>query len=99
MDTFLVERYWPDVDLEALPEALRRLDDAARAMTDEGTPVGHLGTIVMPVDEVVFSLITAADEAAVREVNARARLPFDRIASAITLGPVSVAHPAGGPAS
>ena len=97
MDTFLVERYWPDIDLEALPEALARLDDAAKAMTDEGTPVGHLGTIVMPIDEVVFSLITAADETAVREVNQRARLPFDRISSAITLGPVGVARPTGGP--
>jgi hypothetical protein len=97
VDTFLVERYWPDIDLEALPEALRRLDDAAQAMTDEGTPVGHLGTIVMPIDEVVFSLITAADESVVREVNARAQLPFDRISSAITLGPVAVANPAGGP--
>jgi hypothetical protein len=97
VDTFLVERYWPDIDLEALPGALQRLDDAAQTMTDEGTPVGHLGTIVMPIDEVVFSLITAADESVVREVNARAQLPFDRISSAITLGPVAVANPAGGP--
>jgi hypothetical protein len=51
----------------------------------------------MPIDEVVFSLITAADESVVREVNARAQLPFDRISSAITLGPVAVANPAGGP--
>ena len=32
----------------------------------------HVGSILMPVDEVVFSLIAARDEALVREVNERA---------------------------
>jgi hypothetical protein len=59
-------------------------------MTEEGTPVEHVGSILMPVDQVVFSLITAADEAVVRAVNQRAGAPMDRIGIAIALGLV---HP------
>jgi hypothetical protein len=96
MDTFLVERYWPGIDVATLPEVLHRLDAAAQAMTAEGTPVEHLGSILMPVDEVVFSLITAGDVSLVREVNARAELPVDRISTAIPLAAAPVADPTGG---
>jgi hypothetical protein len=50
----------------------------------------------MPVDEVVFSLFAASDEALVRELNARAELPIDRIADAIVLMTGAVADPTGG---
>jgi hypothetical protein len=83
--TYLVERYWPDVDLETLRDALPRLEAAASAMTAEGNRVEHVGSILMPADQVVFSLITADDESLVRELNARAELPAHRIASAIAL--------------
>jgi hypothetical protein len=85
LSTFLVERYWPGVDAGSLRAVLPRLDDAAREMTAEGTPVEHVGSILMPVDEVVFSIIAAADEAAVRRLNERADLPVDRISTAITV--------------
>ena len=39
----------------------------------------------MPVDQVVFSLFEAADEAVVRAVNERAEIPMDRIAAAVAL--------------
>ena len=54
-------------------------------MTDEGDPVEHVGSILMPVDEVVFSLFAAGNERLVRELNARADLPVDRIAEAVAL--------------
>lgn len=85
IETFLVERYWPDVDLAQLQAALPRLDAAAGAMAAEGRPVVHLGSILMPADHVVFSLFAAADETLVRQLNERADLPADRIARAIAL--------------
>jgi hypothetical protein len=85
--TFLVERYWPGIDERRLREALPKLERAARAMTAEGTPAAHVGSILMPVDQVVFSLIEAADEASVRTMNERAGIPLDRIAAAIALWP------------
>ncbi len=83
--TFLVERYWPGIDLAALRDALLRLEAAARELADEGDPVEHIGSILMPADQVVFSLIAAPDESVVRRVNERAGLPTDRIAGAIAL--------------
>src|SRR4029077_7127658 len=88
LETWLVERYWPGVDLPRLREVLPRLDEAAKALTAEGSPVEHLGSILMPVDQVVFSLVVAADEALVRRLNERADLPADRIAAAIPLLPL-----------
>ncbi|HLY14181.1 MAG TPA: nickel-binding protein [Candidatus Limnocylindrales bacterium] len=83
--TFLVERYWPGVDEAIAQRVVASLERAARSMTAEGTPVAHVGSILMPADEVVFSLIEAADEQAARQVNERADVPLDRIAAAITL--------------
>ena len=83
--TFLVERYWPDID-DALARTLARsLDDGARAMTAEGVLVEHVESILMPRDGVVFSLIAAADEATASQLTVRAGMPADRIALAIRL--------------
>ena len=82
--TFLVERYWPGVDEATARQVVASLEGAALAMTAEGIPVEHVGSILMPADQVVFSLIAAADETAVRQVNERAAVPVDRIAAAVT---------------
>ena len=97
--TFLVERYWPGIDLATLRERLPRLEAVARAMTAEGHLVIHVASILTPVDEVVFSLIEARDEQLVLELNARADLPVDRIASAITLSPGPFPDPTAGGAT
>jgi hypothetical protein len=83
--TFLVERYWPGVDEAAARTVVWSLEREARAMTAEGIPVEHVGSILMPADQVVFSLIAAPSESVVRQVNERARMPLDRIAAAIAL--------------
>ncbi len=85
IETFLVERYWPDVDLAQLQAAMPRLEAAVEVMVAAGRRVAHLGSILMPADQVVFSLFVADDESAVRELNERAGLPADRIAKAIAL--------------
>jgi hypothetical protein len=83
--TFLVERYWPDID-EARARALAAsLERTARAMAAEGIAVEHVGSILMPRDQVVFSLIAATDEASARQLTARVGAPADRIAVAIRL--------------
>jgi hypothetical protein len=83
--TYLVERYWPGIDEETLRDLLPRLQDAATAMRAEGVEVQSVGTILMPADQVVFSLFIATSEVAVRRVNELAALPFDRIADAIAM--------------
>ncbi|MFI5312997.1 MAG: nickel-binding protein [Candidatus Dormibacteria bacterium] len=83
---FLVERYWPGVDEEVLRSALPRLELSARAMTAEGHEVQHVGSFLMPADQVVISVISAQTEAMVREVNERAGMPVDRIARVTSYG-------------
>jgi hypothetical protein len=85
--TFLVERYWPGIDEVRLRVLLPALDRAARDMRAEGQPVEHIGSILMPADQVVFSLIAAPSESVAREVNERADLRIDRIAVAIQVAP------------
>lgn len=83
---FLVERYWPGIDEPGARAVVASLEATARAMSAEGSVVEHVASILMPADQVVFSLITATDEAAVRALNARADVPLDRIAAAIGIG-------------
>ena len=54
-------------------------------MAAEGIAVEHVGSILMPRDRVVFSLIAATDEASARQLTARVGAPADRIAVAVRL--------------
>ena len=83
--TFLVERYWPEIDEDHARALATRLAETARAMSADGIAVTHLESILMPRDRVVFSLIAATDEASARQLTARADAPADRIALAIRL--------------
>lgn len=83
---FLVERYWPGVDEALLRASLPRLEAAARAMTSEGHHVDHLGSLLVPADQVVFSIIRASSEAIARELNERAHLRVDRVAAVTSFG-------------
>jgi hypothetical protein len=85
--TYLVERYWPGIDEPRLRAVLPNLERAARDMREEGQSVEHVGSILMPADQVVFTLIDAPSEAVAREVNERADLRIDRIAVAIQVAP------------
>lgn len=83
--TYLVERYWPDIDESRARSLAVSLDRTARAMVAEEIAVEHMGSILMPDDQVVFSLIAATDEASARELASRVGAPADRIAQAIRL--------------
>ncbi len=85
LTTFLVERYWADVDEARAWSLAASLALAARTMVEEGIPIEHIGSIFMPRDLVTFSLIQATDEATARLMTARAGAPLDRIAFAVRL--------------
>lgn len=83
---FLVERYWPGVDEPMLRESLPRLERAVGEFRASGRAVDHVGSLLVPDDQVVFSVIRAESVELVLEVNERAGLPVDRVASVTTLG-------------
>ena len=85
MPTYLVERYWPGVTSELLLEALDRGRRAMEQMHVEGTRVRDITSILIPAEEVVFSVYEGPSAAAVRELNERADIPVSRIVEAIAI--------------
>jgi len=81
--TYLVERYWPGVTSELLLEALNRGRQVMDQMRAEGTSVGDVTTILIPGEEVVFSVYQAPSAAVVRRLNERACIRVSRIVEAI----------------
>ena len=76
--SYLVECYWPGVSEEALVAAAKRTRNAASALRRRGRDVDFLGSILVPLDETVFSLFRGC-EADVRAASAEAGLPFERV--------------------
>ena len=85
MPTYLVERYWPGVTSELLLEALNRGRRVMEQMNAEGTPVRDVTSILIPAEEVVFSVYEGPSADAVRQLNERAGIPVSRIVGAIAV--------------
>ena len=85
MTTYLVERYWPGVTIELLFQALQRARRVMEQMAGEGTRVRDISCILIPAEEVVFSLYEGPSAAAVRQLNERAGIPTSRIVEAIVV--------------
>ena len=84
MHGYLVERYWPGVTCELLRDALSRGRQVEQLSTEE-TPVHHVISILIPDEEVVFSLYEGQSTFAVRQHNERSAIPVSRIVAAITM--------------
>jgi hypothetical protein len=83
--TYLVERYWPGVTSELLLEALNRGRRVMEQMNVEGTRVRDVTTILIPAEEVVFSVYEGPSASAVRQLNDRADILVSRIVEAIVI--------------
>lgn len=85
MPTYLVERYWPGVTIEQLIKAIERGHRMMERMSGEGTAIHDISCILIPAEEVVFSLYRGPSEVAVRQLNDRAGIPVSRIVEAIVV--------------
>lgn len=85
MPTYLVERYWPGVTSERLLEVLRTARRVTDQMSGEGTRVHHNSSILIPSEEVVFSVYEGPSATAVRQFNQRVGIPVSRIVEAIAM--------------
>ena len=83
---YLVERYWPGVTSELLLEALNRCRRVMAEMSGEGMRVRGISWILIPREEVVFSMYEGASTDAVCQLNERADTPISRIVEAIVVG-------------
>jgi Protein of unknown function (DUF4242) len=91
---YLVERYWPGVTSKLLLEAIDRGRRVMAEMSGEGTRVCDISCILIPGEEVVFSVYEGPSAAAVRQFNDRAGIPVSRIVEAVA---VAVGHGADPP--
>jgi hypothetical protein len=81
--TYLVERYWPGVTSELLLEALNRGRQVMEEMRAEGTDIRAVSCILIPSEEVAFSVYEGPSAAAVRLLNERAGILVSRIVEVI----------------
>jgi hypothetical protein len=81
----LVERYWPGVTPGKLLEALDRSRHVMEQMSGEGTCVRDISCILIPGEEVVFSVYEGPSAEAVRQLNQHAGIPTSRIVEAIAV--------------
>jgi hypothetical protein len=80
---FVVERYLPGLDRDALLRSLAHLEQAIAQMSSEGTRIRYLGSTIVPDDEACFCQFEADSANDVAEANRRAGVPFDRIVDAV----------------
>jgi hypothetical protein len=83
--TYLVERYWPEVRIERLLEALRTGRRVMEQMSGEEVQLRHVSSILIPGEEVVLSVYEGPSAAAVGQLNERASIPVSRIVEAIVV--------------
>jgi hypothetical protein len=80
--TYLVERYWPGVTSELLLEAVDRGRTVTEQMSAGGTRVRDIISVLIPAEEVVFSLYEGPSAEAVLQLNERAGIQVSRIVEA-----------------
>jgi Nickel responsive protein SCO4226-like len=83
--TYLIERYWPGVRIERLRDALQRGRRVMEQMNGEEAHLRHIGSILIPDEEVVLSVYEAPSAEAVGQLNERASIPVSRIVEAIVV--------------
>ena len=82
-NVYLVEHYTPGLPVDGLACLAARVRETAVAMATKGRFVRYLRSTIVPVDEALLCVFEADSEELVREVYARAGVPFERLSAAI----------------
>lgn len=85
MPTYMVERFLSGMTAPDLRAAAARAKLEAAKMTEEGIAVRYLESTFSEEDETAFCLFEGPSREAIREVNIRARIPYERIAEVVHL--------------
>jgi hypothetical protein len=76
---YLAEWYLPEMTAMSLDQMVAKLDAAAVAISNEGTPVRLVVTLSVPTDEVLYGVFGAPSPDIVSQTCTRAGVPFQRI--------------------
>ena len=80
---YLVECFWPGVQIADVDKLDRRARVVARRSRRRGIPVRYLGSLLVPDDEVVLFEFQARSADVVAETSAQVGLPFQRVVPAV----------------
>jgi len=83
--TFLAERYRAGTSRELARQEAEAIRVAAIELSAEGRPVTLIGSLLVPLDETVFSLFGAASSGDVAEIGERTNQPYDRISEGVPI--------------
>ena len=86
---FLAERYRAGTSAAVARSESQAAEAVAGELSREGRPVALLGSLLVPIDETVFSLFEAASAADVAAVGERTAQPYDRISEGVAMPPQS----------
>lgn len=84
---FLAERYRAGTSAAVARREWQAAELVAGDLSREGRPVTLLGSLLVPIDETVFSLFEAGSAADVAAVGERTAQPYDRISEAVAMTP------------
>jgi hypothetical protein len=90
MSTFVAIRTMPGVTPDALAGAGARVKSCAAGMQAEGTDVRWLRSFFLPESSQTHCYFEGPSLQAVRDLNERAGLPYDRIVEVAEMTPSSV---------
>jgi Protein of unknown function (DUF4242) len=81
--TYLVEHYRPGLTVEGLKCWAARVRSAVDELEREGKAIRYVRSTIVPADESLLCVVEAATEELVREMYARAGIPFERLSRVI----------------
>jgi hypothetical protein len=87
MSVFMVERDLKGISMEALGGAQKAAIGKAREMSEAGTDIKYLRSTFAPDDGRCMCLFEAGSDAAVRQLNDDAGIPYNKIVQALDLTP------------
>jgi hypothetical protein len=76
---YLAEWYLPEMTEASVDDMVAKLDAAAVAMTNEGTPVRLVVTLSVPTDEVLYGVFGATSADIVSKTCLQAGVPYQRL--------------------
>jgi hypothetical protein len=87
MSVYMVERSLKGIAMNDLAAAQKAAISTSQQSTAEGTAVRYIRSTFVPESGRCMCLFEAGDADAVKRVNEKAKLPFDRIVEAMDLTP------------
>ena len=87
MKTFAVERSLPGITMEQLGDAQKAAIETSNQLTEEGVEVKYIRSNFFPGDSSCTCIFEAINEEAVKTVNEKAAIPYDKIVEVLDLTP------------